>query len=246
MENKEQPAYYAIIPADVRYDERLTANAKLIYGEITALCNDKGYCWATNEYFANLYKVSKVSISGWIKNLADCGYVNIELDTHNKENVKRYLSILTGGIKGNLTGYTKKLNGGIKENFNTGIKENFKYNNTSMNNTVNNKADYAALVNEFFNNEPVKTAINTWLDYKKENLQSYKPTGLKVLLNRLKKEADNFGEQYVIDEINHSIGNRYAGIYAEKNYQKPKKQEFQRHSYSDIALTEVETPLEAF
>ena len=245
MENKEQPAYYAIIPADVRYDERLTANAKLLYGEITALCNDKGYCWATNEYFANLYKVSKVSISGWIKNLADCGYVNIELDTHNKENVKRYLSILTGGIKENFKGYTKKLNGGIKENFNTGIKENLKYNNTSINNTVN-KADYAALVNEFFNNEPVKTAINTWLDYKKENRQTYKPTGLKVLLERLKKDADNFGEQYVIDEINHSIGNRYAGIYAEKNYQKPKKQEFQRHNYSDTALSDVETPLEAF
>ena len=119
--------------------------------------------------------------------------------------------------------------------------------NTIKDNSIkDNKADYAALVNEFFNNEPVKTAINTWLDYKKENRQAYKPTGLKVLLARLKKDADNFGEQYVIDEINHSIGNRYAGIYAEKIYQKPKKQEFQRHSYSDIALTEVETPLEAF
>lgn len=234
MENKkEEPSYYAIIPANVRYDERLTANAKLLYGEITALCNDKGYCWATNEYFANLYKVSKVSISGWIKNLADCGYIHIELDNSNKENLKRYLSIL---------------NGGIKENFNTGIKENLMYNNTRVNNTVNNKADYAALVNQYFENEPIKTAINTWLDYKKENRQSYKPTGLKVLLNRLKKEADNFGEQYVIDEINHSIGNRYAGIYAKKEYQTQKKQEFMRHNYTDEQRRKifetVETPLE--
>ena len=108
----------------------------------------------------------------------------------------------------------------------------------------NIKADYAALVNELFNGEPVKTAIMTWLDYKKENRQAYKPTGLKVLLNRLKKEAENFGEQYVIDEIEHSIGNRYSGIFAKKEYQTQKKQDFQKHNYSKAVLEEIETPLE--
>lgn len=62
-------SYYAIIPANVRYDDSLIPSAKLLYGEITALCNEKGYCWASNEYFANQYKVSKPTIQNWLKSL---------------------------------------------------------------------------------------------------------------------------------------------------------------------------------
>ena len=62
MEKQIQKNFYAIIPAFVRYDKDLQPNAKLLYGEITALTNEKGFCWAENEYFANLYNVSTTSI----------------------------------------------------------------------------------------------------------------------------------------------------------------------------------------
>lgn len=67
---KETPGYYAIIPATVRYSD-LIPNAKLLYGEITALCNKEGYCYASNSYFADLYGVDIKQVSRWIGNLSD-------------------------------------------------------------------------------------------------------------------------------------------------------------------------------
>lgn len=126
MSDNNSRAYYAIIPANVRYDDNLTANAKLLYGEITALCNEKGYCWANNSYFADLYKVSNVSISKWISELEEKGYLHREIIYKNgtKEILNRYLRIIYDPIK---------------EKFNTPIKEKFKDNNTFfLNNTLNN------------------------------------------------------------------------------------------------------------
>lgn len=93
-ENKK--SYYAVIPASVRYDNRICPNAKLLYGEITALCNEKGYCWALNQYFAELYDVTKVSISRWISSLENAGYIKIELiyDKDSKEIKGRHIHIV--------------------------------------------------------------------------------------------------------------------------------------------------------
>lgn len=122
---EEQKNYYAIIPANVRYDKNLKDKAKLLYGEITALCNEKGYCWANNEYFANLYGISKTTVSLLIKNLIDNGYIYSEIiyKDGTKEILNRYLSIVKYPIK---------------EKLNTPIKEKLKDNNTVINNTINN------------------------------------------------------------------------------------------------------------
>ena len=67
--SNEQPNYYAILPSSVRYDNRLKANEKLLYSEITALSNKTGLCYATNKYFADLYEVEIETISRWISHL---------------------------------------------------------------------------------------------------------------------------------------------------------------------------------
>ena len=88
------PNYYAVIPAVVRYDKRLKANAKLLYGEITALCNKEGFCWATNDYFADLYNVDERTVRRLVVNLKEFGYINIEIDQSNQNPRKIFLTDL--------------------------------------------------------------------------------------------------------------------------------------------------------
>ncbi len=80
MENTsdKRGGYYAVIPANVRYDKSLNAQCKLLYGEITALTSAYGYCWATNGYFSELYGVDEATVSRWIKRLADKNYIKPE------------------------------------------------------------------------------------------------------------------------------------------------------------------------
>lgn len=75
-----RPSYYAVIPADVRYDENLPPNAKLLYGEITALAGATGFCYASNAHFASLYKMSERAISGLLGKLQEQKYIEIILE----------------------------------------------------------------------------------------------------------------------------------------------------------------------
>ena len=79
MADREKPAYYAVIPADVRYDDRIPPNAKLLYGEISALCNSAGICTAGNDYFAGVYGMTDRTIRGLIKSLEDSGYIRTDV-----------------------------------------------------------------------------------------------------------------------------------------------------------------------
>ena len=131
-------SYYATIPANVRYDKDLTPNAKLLYGEITALCNEKGYCWATNEYFANLYNVSERTITEWIKILQSKNYITTETITKRFEDgtisKRRYIHIEVFQ-QNHIEDFTQNH---IEENFTLNNKYNNIYNNINNNIKENN------------------------------------------------------------------------------------------------------------
>jgi hypothetical protein len=88
-----QSNYYSVTPAEVRYCKNLEPNAKLLYGEISALCNQEGFCWASNRHFSQLYDVDVRTIQRWLDSLQKNGFIVIHKDK-NKFNSQRriYLS----------------------------------------------------------------------------------------------------------------------------------------------------------
>lgn len=124
----ERPSYYAIIPAGVRYDQRLPQGAKLLYGEITSLSNKNGYCWASNDYFAKLYAVSNRTIRSWLKCLEDNLYISrvVKYKNGSKEIEQRFISIAPRSEAFPTWG----------KNLHHPREENCPENNTSINNTT--------------------------------------------------------------------------------------------------------------
>tara|TARA_Y100000401_G_scaffold106776_1_gene100555 strand:+ start:19 stop:621 length:603 start_codon:yes stop_codon:yes gene_type:complete len=92
----EKPNYYAVIPANVRYAKGITPNAKLLYAEITALCNMNGKCNASTQYFADLYEVSKTSIQKWLKCLEEKKFINrcVTYKKGTKEILSRHITLV--------------------------------------------------------------------------------------------------------------------------------------------------------
>lgn len=87
MNEENQVSYYSIIPATIRYNKELKPAEKLLYGEITALANKNGFCYAKNRYFANLYNVTIHTVSQWISHLEKLGFLIIELIKDNKNQI---------------------------------------------------------------------------------------------------------------------------------------------------------------
>ena len=63
MNEESKIGYYAVIPSTVLFNEELKSNEKLLYAVITALANKEGYCYASNNYLADLFNSKAHTIS---------------------------------------------------------------------------------------------------------------------------------------------------------------------------------------
>lgn len=85
-EDKRMPSYYTIVPASIRYDRELKPSAKLLYGEIIAMSNKEGFCWASNEYLAELLGMEADSVTALTRNLVDRGHIKTIITRHRRDN----------------------------------------------------------------------------------------------------------------------------------------------------------------
>ena len=115
--------YYAVTPAIVRYDKDLTDKAKLLYGEITCLCNKEGYCFATNNYFSNLYNCTPRAIQFTLSKLQEKGYIKIIVENNYQRKI-----YLTDALR-----YEKIFTPPHENNFIGGYEKNFTNNNIKYN-----------------------------------------------------------------------------------------------------------------
>ena len=148
----DKPNYYAIIPANVRYSS-LKPNAKLLYGEITAISIKLWYCFASNNYFAELYGVSKNTVSRWLSDLKKLGFITIKIERNtNKEIVKRII------------GVDKKVDNPIDKI----VKENNTSNNTTSNNITIKEKFISEVMNFDYPKSMLEDFINYWTEGKKK------------------------------------------------------------------------------
>lgn len=70
-----QHNYFLIIPAFVADDKDLDDSTKLLFGRLVALSNQKGYCWASNEYLGDLCGVKERVIQDRLNSLEKKGYI---------------------------------------------------------------------------------------------------------------------------------------------------------------------------
>lgn len=86
-----KPNYNTFYPPEVRYNPNISAGAKILYGEIAYLAQEKGYCDITNQTLADYYDVTKETVSKWISILIKQGYLTREVfrDSNNQVTERR-------------------------------------------------------------------------------------------------------------------------------------------------------------
>lgn len=225
---EENPNYYGILPASVRYCKGLTPNAKILYTELTALTNKNGYCHASNNYFAELYNVSDRSISQWFKELSNFGFIEIQIIKNNSGTFRK---IFLSRMKETSNGGMKKSSTPYEENFYT--KEYYKEEYTS-NNIINNNID--SFSKKETKKESVKkdnttfifpkdvsdnliNSIASFFEYRKEIKKPFKSQkAIDGKISQFISQSKEYGEEAVIHSITNAIANQYQGTFIDKKY----------------------------
>lgn len=142
---------------------------------ISSLCAEKGYCFASNKYFSQLFDIPEQTISRKIKLLENKKYITIEYKKRGCEIIERNIRL------------TKLLIDDKQKCVST-INKNVKDNNININNTSNNKYIYMGTYKR----------IKLTQDQYNKLIDDYGENYIKQIINRLDEyvESNNNKNKY--------------------------------------------------
>ena len=214
-EAEEQPNYYAILPANVRYDRTLSASEKLFYAEIGALTHKDGRCWASRRYFADLYGVDERTISRWTTKLAERGYIEVRVIRNAQKAILRRniaLKVFHTPSDKNVPTYGQKCPYPSDKN----VAEN----NTSNNNKVSKVnarpvENFDSIIESATESSELREALIEFVKFRKLIKKPMTNKALELIIGKLNKIATTDRER--VEILNQSIERGWTGVFALKS-----------------------------
>jgi hypothetical protein len=190
---------------------------------ISGLTAEKGYCYASNEYFAKLFKIDECTVSRRIAKLDKKGYVKLNYDKSGAYVKSREIRLAKTP-----TSLGKNVNGTLGENVNGTLGENAIENSTSINTTKENKEDLA--FNFLKTNYPSRLETEFVMRYnksisnKKKFVQDFNDTvQIEIDNNKLKWSANSlfarlskYARNYAQNEFKYSEPDEQKPVYLRK------------------------------
>lgn len=237
----DNPGFYAILPASVRYDQRLKPAEKIFYAEITALADQTGYCYAGNAYFCPLYDTTERTVQRWVKHLQELGYVAVSYARDGTTNQRR-ISPLSGSVPDVCAESHPDKNVGERHPVSVGDKnvaptptkmsptprqkcrlEQYKNNNTRESNTrARPRASVSDIFREAFPaDERLTAALLAFEEARAAGKHPLTANAATLACNKLRQLADEAGVRnrsgYMVAVLEQSILRGWEGLFALKD-----------------------------
>ena len=232
----DNPGFFAILPASVRYDRRLKPAEKIFYAEITSLADKTGCCYASNAYFCPLYDTSDRTVQRWVKHLQELGYVAVT-NVRDGAAMQRRISPLSGSVPDvpdKNVGERHPVSAGDKNVAPTPTKmsptprqkcrlEQYKNNNTRENNTrAGARESVRDVLRESFPwNERLTEALLAFEESRAAGKHPLTVNAASLACNKLNQLADEAGVRdrygYMAAVLEQSILRGWEGLFALKD-----------------------------
>lgn len=144
---------WGILPRKLLLDQSLSEFSKVLYVELSCLCAERGYCWASNAYLSKRLGKSIRTVSSGISELV--GYISVENGSSGKR------KIMVNQLSKKLPP-KQKTSINVAKNFQVNLAENFQQNSISINNINNTIESKDSILPEKLGKTSIQRIVNVY------------------------------------------------------------------------------------